>query len=206
MSARWSGSRPIWLESQSPAPARGFFVGGCATKAATLTGRPETAWERRKWCPWPGSNQHSLRNSILSRARLPVPPQGPRLGVTPCGGADHSQGRLRVNRQNRGLPGYFQGLPAGAAPPWGQGRGNGAISSRGACRRRPVHVRSPPPPDTLSAPGEVAEWSNAPHSKCGIPATVSGVRIPPSPPPCFALRASQDWQTHFSEAGCPPEL
>jgi hypothetical protein len=28
----------------------------------------------------------------------------------------------------------------------------------------------------------VAEWSNAPHSKCGIRATVSGVRIPPSPP------------------------
>jgi hypothetical protein len=28
----------------------------------------------------------------------------------------------------------------------------------------------------------VAEWSIAPHSKCGIRATVSGVRIPPSPP------------------------
>ena len=33
---------------------------------------------RGRWCPWPGSNQHSLRNSILSRARLPIPPQGPR--------------------------------------------------------------------------------------------------------------------------------
>lgn len=32
------------------------------------------------WCPWPESNQHSLRNSILSRARLPVPPQGPSVG------------------------------------------------------------------------------------------------------------------------------
>jgi hypothetical protein len=28
----------------------------------------------------------------------------------------------------------------------------------------------------------VAEWLNAPHSKCGIRVTVSGVRIPPSPP------------------------
>ena len=31
-------------------------------------------------------------------------------------------------------------------------------------------------------PGEVAEWLIAPHSKCGILARVSGVRIPPSPP------------------------
>jgi hypothetical protein len=30
--------------------------------------------------------------------------------------------------------------------------------------------------------GEVAERLNAPHSKCGIRVTVSGVRIPPSPP------------------------
>ena len=36
------------------------------------------------------------------------------------------------------------------------------------------------PPDL--APGEVAEWLNAPHSKCGIGASLSGVRIPPSPP------------------------
>ena len=32
------------------------------------------------------------------------------------------------------------------------------------------------------APGEVAEWLNAPHSKCGMGASPSGVRIPPSPP------------------------
>ena len=30
--------------------------------------------------------------------------------------------------------------------------------------------------------GEVAEWSIAPHSKCGVRASVPGVRIPPSPP------------------------
>lgn len=30
--------------------------------------------------------------------------------------------------------------------------------------------------------GEVAEWLNAPHSKCGMGASPSGVRIPPSPP------------------------
>ena len=38
----------------------------------------------------------------------------------------------------------------------------------------------------VMAPGEVAEWLNAPHSKCGIGASLSGVRIPPSPPEqCF---------------------
>ena len=39
-------------------------------------------------------------------------------------------------------------------------------------------------PTTTGQPvcGEVAEWSIAPHSKCGVRVTVPGVRIPPSPP------------------------
>ena len=36
--------------------------------------------------------------------------------------------------------------------------------------------------DINHSAGEVAEWSIAPHSKCGVRATVPGVRIPPSPP------------------------
>src|SRR3954464_16050006 len=32
--------------------------------------------KRIGWCPRPESNRHSLRNSILSRARLPIPPRG----------------------------------------------------------------------------------------------------------------------------------
>jgi hypothetical protein len=40
---------------------------------------------------------------------------------------------------------------------------------------------SGPAPDGTTR-GEVAEWSKAPHSKCGIRASVSWVRIPPSPP------------------------
>lgn len=41
--------------------------------------------------------------------------------------------------------------------------------------------------------GEVAEWLKAPHSKCGIRATVSGVRIPPSPP------SSRSRQARFAQ-------
>lgn len=32
--------------------------------------------QKIEWCPMPESNQHSFRNSILSRARLPIPPMG----------------------------------------------------------------------------------------------------------------------------------
>ena len=37
------------------------------------------------------------------------------------------------------------------------------------------------PKSQQQAQGEVPEWSIGPHSKCGVRATVPGVRIPPSP-------------------------
>src|SRR6516225_12334871 len=45
--------------------------------------------------------------------------------------------------------------------------------------------------NTYQSVGEVAEWLNAPHSKCGIRVTVSGVRIPPSPPAPPIVRHSR---------------
>jgi hypothetical protein len=53
--------------------------------------------------------------------------------------------------------------------------------------------------------GEVAEWLNAPHSKCGIGATLSGVRISPSPPDlCSApeVRRDQPAMDGFATSGC----
>lgn len=55
-----------------------------------------------------------------------------------------------------------------------------ALSRRESSHRTPPATRRATPP--LRPRGEVAEWLNAPHSKCGIGASLSGVRIPPSPP------------------------
>ena len=48
--------------------------------------------------------------------------------------------------------------------------------------RRPSRPWYKAAPHGCSPVGQVAEWLKAPHSKCGIRATVSGVRIPPCPP------------------------
>ncbi len=49
---------------------------------------------------------------------------------------------------------------------------------------------------SISAAGQVVEWLKAPHSKCGIPARVSWVRIPPCPPAKGpALRRAFCWLT-----------
>ena len=58
-----------------------------------------------------------------------------------------------------------------------------STSGSKAAANGPCEVRAEEPDCKLAQRlGEVAEWLKAPHSKCGIRATVSGVRIPPSPP------------------------
>src|ERR1700741_137471 len=51
--------------------------------------------------------------------------------------------------------------------------------------------------------GEVAEWLKAPHSKCGILARVSRVRIPPSPP---GTSSALDIAYVFHVAGAQPPV
>src|SRR4051812_1160155 len=63
------------------------------------------------------------------------------------------------------------------------GRPLSSGSEGGLCRAKTSHRTAPATGRetvTFRYLGEVAEWLNAPHSKCGIGASLSGVRIPPS--------------------------
>ena len=65
------------------------------TRARPERARPSSISCRQKfWCPWRESNPHSLRNTILSRARLPVPPHGHKAhSISSVGAAVHRTAR-----------------------------------------------------------------------------------------------------------------
>ena len=52
-----------------------FLVADLAARSRVLDAA-DLGMRRKVWCPRSDSNRHFLRNSILSRARLPIPPQG----------------------------------------------------------------------------------------------------------------------------------
>jgi hypothetical protein len=89
-------------------------------------------------------------------------------------------GGFHGRRHRKGDPAKFIGVHVGVD----------RIGRSAACSP-PALVNAGPPRyisrvagQAPSSAGEVAEWLKAPHSKCGIRVTVSGVRIPPSPPHC----------------------
>ena len=63
---------PSWARPAPPRLSDTFFMRGQCPRRGPL----RSGYSAKSWCPWPESNGHSLRNSILSRARLPIPPQG----------------------------------------------------------------------------------------------------------------------------------
>ena len=67
-------------------------------------------------------------------------------------------------------------------------------------RPRSAGPLSQRPPD---GSGEVAEWSKAPHSKCGVPGRVPWVRIPPSPP-TLSLHSERESIQPSSGIVCAP--
>ncbi len=95
----------------------------------------------------------------------------------------------RSRRARGGLPGTAPGLRPVFQPQWPE---IAMVSGTGPCARPhgPVcHSRlSVGVVDAWQRCGQVAEWLKAPHSKCGIGATLSGVRIPPCPPFRSAIR------------------
>ena len=58
---------------------------------------------------------------------------------------------------------------------------------RNCCNKKIIRIFAP-----LNRKGKVPEWSIGPHSKCGVRATVPGVRIPP-----FPLNKRGDFVTSF---------
>jgi hypothetical protein len=91
----------------------------------------------------------------------------------------------RISKQRHGAVSFLSRLAVPPLFPKAIGPVLARISLPRALSAPPSSPRTRPdrgPNLPVMAPGEVAEWSNAPHSKCGIGASLSGVRIPPSPP------------------------
>jgi hypothetical protein len=161
------------------------------------------------WCP-KGPHRPHARGRARDRAqgRSPLPALGRHDLARPrrCRPAAPGRVRGRRDRIHRGLTGCFPRARCGAkrcgadpGPTFLAVLGSAthrsaslrAASHAGASLRtrlsplRPLAKYSRAPRGLVPRPrlpGEVAERLNAPHSKCGIRVTVSGVRIPPSPP------------------------
>ena len=128
--------------------------------------RPRPRGDRPFQCP-----------SILSRS-----PWVPALRSLTLARPGHERAGARDAQAGAWRTRVVPGKSSGRAPPFPDQLIDRLAPRPCFVRRRWIHSG---PPTGLVCPcdhGEVAEWSIAPHSKCGIRATVSGVGIPPSPP------------------------
>jgi hypothetical protein len=98
------------------------------------------------------------------------------LAARVAGTSNRRHWHVLPNMQNEAAEGVDHALQA-IMIGWKNPRGNGSNSVAKGLFRSAATTKNP----AVSRFGEVAEWSIAPHSKCGIRVTVSGVRIPPSP-------------------------
>ncbi len=114
-----------------------------------------------------------MRSSVPCRYRTR---QAASTRGRPAPGTGRAWGRRR--RAPEGACARRRGLPWGRAR---QGSAGGRMP-RGRNAGTPRTVWTEGTVSLIAPRGKVAEWSIAPHSKCGIRATVSGVRIPPFPP------------------------
>ena len=158
----------------------GMLVG--AERTVRLVAVAEAAQVRREQCVTIGKPRHH---------RLPAQPE-----FRPAMQQQQRRSRTGPRHMEAGAVGAdFQMLHRDCSLPFQNARWPRRVPRRilsvralsgppSSPRTRPDRGAKQPP----MAPGEVAEWSNAPHSKCGIGASLSGVRIPPSPPdvPCPA--------------------
>lgn len=159
----------------------------------------------------PTDDDRALMVRIDIRHRLPLQPARSPIGVELGYHAGNSEWRVRCQGDALlvALKGPVDGLPRPARPIEDTARRRlrpvRSMANKTCVRTdRSVHGSGTPlspakpslvplsgscygpcqPTTDIESPicGEVAEWLNAPHSKCGMGASPSGVQIPPSPP------------------------
>ncbi len=118
------------------------------------------------------TGQGSLLKALCSRGAKPRGQKRSVAGFPRRTRLDSRWGRRGQAKASRTLPKAT--LQRRRGTECGRRASEGLFWPNAACSNQPA--------STEGDRGQVAEWLNAPHSKCGIPARVSGVQIPPCPP------------------------
>ncbi len=199
--ARYGRNRRLTWPAKPPFPARILMSGtGTASVYRVWRSHPFFRTCDESQCP-PQPVMRSLPRACLAEARLRAKADAGRgrgEGVSALGSRIGLHLAPDKNASNRQIGPRFTRVRAvkGRAGP----KQAADFRPRKPCLARHPRLLTPDhrgPAPYLAPSGEVAEWSNAPHSKCGIGASLSGVRIPPSPPNVADLRITQ----HYGPGG-----